>query len=115
MEVFGEVECIRESHLYTCGASLFPEDAAPVKSVVVQQVIVCSSLIECQYYSSVLVSFPSVCCFCGMGEESLVNDDEMKELKQSYAVVYPISFLCKGDGKKPHSKMQTNVVKSRVT
>ena len=38
-----------------------------------------------------------MCYFCGMGEESLVNDDEMNELKQSYAVVYPICFLCKGD------------------
>ena len=95
-EVLSEVECIRESHLYTCSASLFPEDAALVNSVVVRQAIVCSSPIEAQYYSSVLVSFPSVCYFCGMGEESLVNDDEMKELKQSYAVVYPIFFLVRG-------------------
>ena len=55
-----------------------------------------------------------MCYFCGMGEESLVNDDEMKELKQSYAVVYPIwLFLCKWDGKKCHCKMQTNAAKKR--
>ena len=102
-EVFSEVECIRESHLYTCGASLFPEDAALVNSVVVRQAIVCSSPIECQYYSSILVSFLSVCYFYGTGEELLVNDDEMKELKQSYAVVYPICFLCREMARNPYA------------
>ena len=110
-EVLSEVECIRESCLYTCGASLFPEDAL-IRSVVVRQPIVCGSPIEYQYYSSVLVHFPPVCYFCGIGEESLVNDDEIKELKKSYAV-YPVCFLCKGDGKTPHCKMQTNVAKKR--
>ena len=68
---------VSESHIYTV---VVPEDAAVVNSVVVRQEIVCSLHIECQYYSSILVSFLSVCYFCGMGEESLVNDDEMKEL-----------------------------------
>ena len=29
----------------------------------------------------------SVCYYCGLGEETLVDDDEMKELRTSYAVV----------------------------
>ena len=53
-------------------------------------VLVRSSYIETQYYSSVLVHFPSVCCYyCGLNEESL----EDNKLENSYAIVNPICFL----------------------
>ena len=59
-----------------------------------------SSYIETQYYSAVLVHFEPVCYFCGLGgEESLVDSDEIRELKSSYAAVYPICFLSQGGGK----------------
>ena len=35
----------------------------------------CINPIECQYYSSKLVSFPPVCYYCGISEESFVEDD----------------------------------------
>ena len=37
---------------------------------------------ETQYYSSILVHFPPARYYCGIGEESLV-DEEVKELKKS--------------------------------
>ena len=33
-----------------------------------------------------------------------MNNEEIQELEQSYAVVYPISFFCLADGKKLHCK-----------
>ena len=75
----------------------------------------CSSYLEPQYYSSVLVHFPPACYYCGLGEDSLVNDDELKELKEMYAVVYPICFICQSDGKKPHCKQPSNLAKRRKT
>ena len=35
---------------------------------------------------------------------SLVDGDEIKELRSNYAVVYPICFLCQSDGKEPRCK-----------
>ena len=52
-----------------------------------------------------------MCYFCGLGEESLVDDDEIRQLKESYAVVFPI---CKADGKRVYCKMPSNVKKRRV-
>ena len=39
--------------------------------------------------------------------------DEVTELKKSYAFVVPICFLCSSAGKRPYCKMPTNVVKKR--
>ena len=55
---------------------------------------VCASPVEAQYYNTVLVHFPPVCYYCGLGEESLVDDDEMRKLRTCYAVVLPLCFLC---------------------
>ena len=54
---------------------------------------------ETQYYSATLVSFPPVCYYCGTGEECLVEDDSIHELRKEYAVLRPICFLCKAEGK----------------
>ena len=70
--------------------------------------------VEAQYDSSVLLHFPPVCYYCGIGEEALV-DDEVKELKKCYAVVYPICFLCTSDGKHPHCKLPSNAAKKKKT
>ena len=37
-----------------------------------------------------------------------MNDDELKELKEMYAVVYPICFICQSDDKKPHCSNLAN-------
>ena len=74
----------------------------------------CINPIECQYYSSKLVSFPPVCYYCGISEESFVEDDEIQQLREEYAVVRPLCFLCKAEGKKPFVKMPTNVRKRRL-
>ena len=35
-------------------------------------------------HSATLVRFPPICYHCGMGEESLVNNDHIQELKKQY-------------------------------
>ena len=57
--------------------------------------------------------FEPVCYYCGLDEETLVENDEIREFKTSYAVVYPICFLCLSDGKKQktfkHGKTKKNI------
>ena len=76
-----EIEDIKDSKLYTCGSALLPPDSAYANYIIVREAIVCSSYLEPQYYSSMLVHFPPACYYCGLGEDSLVNDDKLKELK----------------------------------
>ena len=54
-----------------------------------------------------------VCFHCGSPEETLVIDDEIVELKKQYAVVRPICFLCKSDGKKVFISHPSNMAKKR--
>ena len=96
-----EVDRIKESKLYICGSPLFPDDLPLVSNVVVREAVTCASPIELQYYNSVLLHFPPICYFCSLGEENLVNDDHIKELKKLYAIVLPICFICQSDGKFP--------------
>ena len=88
-----------------------PHMSALVDTVVVRQTIGCASPIETQYYSATLVSFPPVCYYCGASEESLVEDDNTHQLKQDYAIVRPLCFLCKSEGKTPFVRMPTNIRK----
>ena len=83
--------------LFTCGCSLFQPTSKFYETIVVRQNCSCVTPVEAQYYSAKLVSFPPVCYYCGLPEESLVNDDEIVQLKQLYAVVRPIYFFCKAD------------------
>ena len=84
-------------------------------TVVVREACVCSSHTEAQYYSSVLVHFLPVCYYCGQGEEAPINNEEIKELKTSYAVVYPICFFCHSEGKRPYCKQPSHIAKRRKT
>ncbi len=70
--------------------------------------LVCSSPIEMQYYGTTLVRFPPICYHCGIGEESLVNNDSIEELKKQYTIVSPICFLCYSEGKKPSCRLPLN-------
>ena len=106
-----ELVTVKESNVYTCGASLFPRESC---GIVVREALVCTSLIESQYYSATLVHFPPVCYYCGLGEESLVDSEEIQELKQMYAIVLPICFVCLSDGKKPFCR-KPKVAKKRKT
>ena len=45
---------------------------------------------SCKYYSAVLV----ICYYCGLGDDGALVQDEVTELKKSYAFVAPICFLC---------------------
>ena len=103
---------MKDSKLYTCGSALFPPGSAAADTIVVKEALSCNSPIERQYYSSVLVKFPPVCYYCAVGEESqFVNNEEIKELHQCYAVVLSFCFPCKSKGKKPYTKMPMNVAK----
>lgn len=107
-----EITRVKDSNLYTCGSALFPPDSV---CIFLREALVCSSYIEAQYYSSVLVHFPPVCYYCGVGEEALVNSDDIKELKKSFAIVYLICFLCLSEGKQPYCKQPSNLAKRRKT
>ena len=76
-----QVASIKESNLYTCGSPLFLPGSICEMTAVVREALVCSSHIEAQYYSSVLVHFPPVCYYCGQGEEALIDNEEIKDLK----------------------------------
>ena len=82
-----EVERIKESKLYICGSPLFLDDSLLVSNVIVREAGTCASPIELQYYNSVLLNFPPICYFCGLGEEHLVNDDHIKNHTQSFVRV----------------------------
>ena len=92
-----ELQRIRESDICNCVSSLFLSNDC----IVVREGLLCSSVIETQYYSSVLVHFPPICYFYGLGEECLVNNEEIQELKTHYATVMPICFVCMHDGRNP--------------
>ena len=100
---------LNESRLYVCGSSLFPEDSPLADTVVVREAVICKTPIESQYYSSVLVHFPPICYYCGLGEESLVDDDELVELRKTY------SLICISSGKEPFCKLPSNVAKKKKT
>ena len=105
------IKRIKESKVYTCGGSLFPEASPCLDTVVVREALVCNSPIEVQYYKSTLVSFPGICYYCGMGAETLIDDSEIQELRESYATVLPICFLCKSEGKKIICRQPSNIPK----
>ena len=43
---------------------------------------------------TVLVHFSPICYFCGLGEENLINDDHIKELKNHMQLYYLfVSFV----------------------
>ena len=105
------LEDIKDSRVYTCGSDLFPNNTHCDQAIVVRQALVCNTPMESQYYSAILVKFPRVCYHCGLGEESLVENDYIQDLQKCYAVVLPICFLCLDDGKKPHCKKPNNLAK----
>ena len=76
-EELNELNRIRESRLYTCGSSLFPSGSSHESNIVVRTALVCTSYVESQYYSAVLVHFEPVCYYCGLDEETLVENDEI--------------------------------------
>lgn len=84
---------------------MFPPSSPLVDMVVVRQNIGCTTTLEAQYYSATLVSFPPACYYCGTGEECLVEDESICDLRKEYAVVRPICFLRKSEGKTPHVRM----------
>jgi hypothetical protein len=80
------------------------------KTVVVRQSITCSSPQETQYYSAKKAAFIDRCYYCGL-TEPLVDNDEMKELKERYASVRPLCVRCKAEGKQPETRGEKNVGK----
>lgn len=81
-----------EPQLYTCGSALFPPTSPYHSTIVVCRANSCTDPVVTQYYSAKLV-IPAVCYYCGMSEETLVNDEEIQELKQQYVVVCPFFFF----------------------
>lgn len=102
---------VADERLYTCGSPLFTPDSPVLDTIVVRQNIGCTNPMESQYYSARLVSFQPVCYYCGVTEESFVDDATIQQLREEYAVVRPLCFLCQSEGKTPFVKMPTNVKK----
>ena len=96
------------SQAYSCGCQLFPSGSPFHTTIVCQQAMSCNDLMETQYYSSSCISFPSVCWFCTMPEETLVNDDFIQNLRCEYAIVRPICFLCRSNGNMGGIEHQTS-------
>ncbi len=102
------LKSVIEEKIYTCGSAIFTPASQLMDTVVVRQNIGCINPVETQYYSATLVSFPPVCYYCGVEEECFVEDDTIEQLRSEYAVVRPLCFLCKNDGKIPFVKMPRN-------
>ena len=104
---------VKESRLFTCGCALFPECSSYHGTIVVRQKLSCSAPMEAQYFSAKLVYFPPVCYYCGCPEETLCQNDEIAKLKEEYAVVRPICFLCLSSGKKVFTSHPSNMAKRK--
>ena len=78
--------------MYTCGSAIVSSSSQLLNVVVVRRNIGCESPVETQYYSATLMSFPPICYYCGVDEECLVEDEEMKHLMTEFAVVRPLCF-----------------------
>ena len=96
---------------YVCGSPLLPSSSPYFDSIVVRQSLLCTDPVEVQYYSSTLMSFPSICFYCGTPEEALVDDSGIQELRLQYTVVRPICFLCRSSGKRPATRQANNTAK----
>jgi hypothetical protein len=107
------LKCLAETHVYTCGSILFPPESPLHHTIVCRQTLSCSSPMETQYYSGAATAFPPVCWYCASPEETLTNDDFMEDLKSQFAVVRPICFLCRSDGKRPATWGASNVAKRK--
>ena len=94
--------CVLEDS-YTCGCVLFPPTSPHHSTIVSRANISCRDCIEAQYYSASLVKFKPVCSHCGGPEETLVEDELVRDLKQRKEVVRPICCLCRTEGKEPHT------------
>ena len=88
---------------YTCGSILFPPTSPYHSSIVTRANLTCRDFVEAQYYSSSLIKFKPVCSHCGGPEETLVEDELVRTLKKRKQVVRPICFLCRSEGKEPHT------------
>ena len=109
-----EKKCLKpliNGRMYSCGCELFPPDHPLHSTVIVRQAANCSDPMEAHYYNATCVSFPPVCWFCGSPEEMLAEDELVRSLKDEYAVVRPICFLCRSDGKRPATWGASNIVK----
>ena len=109
------LKCLAETRVYTCGSTLFPPESPLHRTIVCRQTLNCSSVMETQYYSGVSTAFPPVCWHCASPEEMLTNDEFMEDLRSQYAVVRPICFLCRSDGKRPATWGASNVAKRSKT
>ena len=106
-----QLKCLVETKVYTCGSILFPPESPLHRTVICRQNLSCLSPMETQYYSGVATAFPPVCWYCAGPEEMLTNDEFMDNLRSQYAVVRPICFLCRSDGKRPATWGASNVAK----
>lgn len=105
------VKLVVDSKMYSCGSALFPPNSPLHSTVICRQALTCNEPVKTQYYSSVCVTFPPVCWFCGSPEETLTDDELIQRMRSEYAVVRPICFLCRSDGKRPATWGASNVAK----
>ena len=84
------LDCMKETNLYTCGSPLFSEGTPLASTVITREALTCGSPIETQYYSAVLVHFPPVCYYCGLGEETLSTMMKWK----SFGLLMRLFCLC---------------------
>ena len=79
-------------------------------SVIVCVGVTCAGPLETCYYGAVSVHFPAVCYYCGQGDpDQLLDDTNMKELKQQFATLCPLCQECRKKGKEAKTRAPNNV------
>ena len=99
------LKSITEEKMYTCGSAIFTPGSQLVDTVVVRQNIGCINPVEAQYLWSLSHLFVIIAV---LKKSRFVEDDTIQQLQTEYAVVRPLCFLCKNDGKVPFVKMSRN-------
>ena len=61
---------MKEANTYICGSPLFPDGSPLESTIVVREALLCGLPMETQYYISMLVHFPPVSFYSGLGEEN---------------------------------------------
>ena len=97
-----DMRCELESS-YTCGSILFPPTSPYHSTIVTRANLSCRDCAEAQYYRATLIKFKLVCSHFGLPEETLVEDQLVHTLKERKQIVWPICFLCRSEGKEPHT------------
>ena len=91
-----ELNHCKESYVYTCGGTIFPESHSLFSECSPEFLHSCEELVSPHYYSSRLQC--ALCCYCCGAYGDLIPISD--EMKRSYQSVHPVCTMCSAEGKK---------------